>query len=101
MRSISGLGRTVLFVSHNMPAVGALCERTFLLEQGRLIKSGPTDDVLRDYHERYQGGANEDFRVVTSALHWRDSETEAPWTACATTKMSCSSLNLSLARRCQ
>jgi lipopolysaccharide transport system ATP-binding protein len=67
----SGLGRTVLFVSHNMPAVGALCERAFLLEQGRLIKSGPTDDVLRKYHERYQGGANEDFRVVTSALHWR------------------------------
>jgi lipopolysaccharide transport system ATP-binding protein len=61
----------VLFVSHNMPAVGTLCERVFLLEQGKLLKSGPTDEVLRSYHARYQEMANEDFRVVTPALRWR------------------------------
>jgi len=66
----SGSGRTVLFVSHNMAAVSALCERVALLEHGRLIKHGPADDVLRSYRERYEQG-NEDVRVFTPALRWR------------------------------
>ena len=70
MREVSsGFGSTVLLVSHKMPTVSALCEQVFLLEQGRLIELGPADEVLRNYHLRYQGG-NEDYRVVTSALRW-------------------------------
>ena len=65
----SGLGRTVLFVSHNIPAVSALCGRAFLLEQGRLVKSGRVNDVLGTYHEMYLGNT-ERFRVVTPALRW-------------------------------
>jgi ABC-type polysaccharide/polyol phosphate transport system ATPase subunit len=72
MREVSaGLGRTVLFVSHNMAAVSALCERAFLLEQGRLVESGSPDLVLRSYQQRFQTAGNEDFRMVTSALRWR------------------------------
>ena len=71
MREVSsGLGRTVLFVSHNMPAVSALCERAVLLEGGSLVKSGPVDTVVKTYHARYQAGS-EEFRVTTPALRWR------------------------------
>src|ERR1051325_4845604 len=42
-------GRTILFVSHNMKAIQTLCNRAILLENGRLIKDGPTKEVANDY----------------------------------------------------
>jgi lipopolysaccharide transport system ATP-binding protein len=42
-------GRTVLFVSHNMTAVQALCGRAIWLDGGRLVAEGPTDDVVARY----------------------------------------------------
>ena len=49
MGDVAREGRTVLFVSHNMPAVQALCSRTILLRQGTVAVDGPTGDVLREY----------------------------------------------------
>jgi ABC-type polysaccharide/polyol phosphate transport system ATPase subunit len=42
-------GRTLVFVSHDMSAIEALCERTVLLRQGRVVLDGPTGDVIRSY----------------------------------------------------
>jgi len=41
--------RTILFVSHNMEAVQGLCKRTMLLDKGKIIKIGPTKEVVRKY----------------------------------------------------
>jgi lipopolysaccharide transport system ATP-binding protein len=41
--------RTVLFVSHNMPAVQRLCNRCILLEQGRISRIGATPQIVGDY----------------------------------------------------
>ncbi|MCC6475247.1 MAG: ABC transporter ATP-binding protein, partial [Burkholderiales bacterium] len=49
MKDVSGQGRTVLFVSHNMTAVRSLCTRGLLLENGLLAKSGPIGDVIDQY----------------------------------------------------
>jgi homopolymeric O-antigen transport system ATP-binding protein len=50
MREVSsGEGRTVLFVSHNMAAVTALCKRAFLFERGRLVADGTSQDVVAKY----------------------------------------------------
>lgn len=43
-------GRTVLFVSHNMGAVGNLCEESILLKSGLIIKKGKTLNVLKEYY---------------------------------------------------
>jgi lipopolysaccharide transport system ATP-binding protein len=48
-------GRTVLFVSHNMAAVQALCSRAILLSEGRLVGDGATDAVVDQYMR--QGGS--------------------------------------------
>ena len=45
-------GRTVLFVSHNMGAVRALCQRAIYIDQGRIIADGDVDDVIDTYVER-------------------------------------------------
>ena len=45
MEEVGQEGRTVLFVSHNMPAVCRLCNRTILLDRGRLVDDGPSDQA--------------------------------------------------------
>lgn len=54
MTSILKGGTTVLFVSHNLHAVSELCQRSMLLEKGKLLACGPTDDVIRQYVGRAQ-----------------------------------------------
>jgi lipopolysaccharide transport system ATP-binding protein len=50
MKEISGKkGRTVLFVSHNLQALGNLCQRVFILEKGRLADSGPPTAMIARY----------------------------------------------------
>ena len=42
-------GRTVLFVSHNMTTINNLCRKSILLENGRIYKSGLTEDIIPYY----------------------------------------------------
>jgi len=49
IRDVSNTGRTVLFVSHNLSAVQALCTRAIMIQRGRLTMDGLPPDVLRAY----------------------------------------------------
>ena len=49
MEDISEHGRTVLFVSHNMPAVTRICPRTILLNRGGVLKDGLSHNVISYY----------------------------------------------------
>jgi lipopolysaccharide transport system ATP-binding protein len=49
MGDVARSGRTILFVSHNMAAVEALCSRAVLLREGRLVTAGPTREVVEHY----------------------------------------------------
>lgn len=49
MGEVAKEGRTVLFVSHNMSAVLKMCKNTILLHGGKLVSSGASDSVVRDY----------------------------------------------------
>jgi lipopolysaccharide transport system ATP-binding protein len=42
-------GRTVLFVSHNMAAVKSLCTRGIVLEHGKIVFEGNTDESVNYY----------------------------------------------------
>jgi lipopolysaccharide transport system ATP-binding protein len=42
-------GRTVLFVSHNMAAVSNLCEKSLILQNGSVLNSGLTRDIIEQY----------------------------------------------------
>lgn len=48
----SGEGRTVLFVSHNMAAVKALCNKSILLNKGLVEYSGNTNAVITEYFNK-------------------------------------------------
>lgn len=42
-------GRTILFVSHNMNAIQSLCKKCILLDKGKIVKIGLTDQVIKTY----------------------------------------------------
>lgn len=42
-------GTAILFVSHDLPAVGALCDRALLLERGRVLACGQPASVIAAY----------------------------------------------------
>jgi lipopolysaccharide transport system ATP-binding protein len=49
MGDVAQKGRTVLFVSHNMAAIQALCQRGILLESGKIGYSGEVSAVIDHY----------------------------------------------------
>jgi lipopolysaccharide transport system ATP-binding protein len=54
-------GRTVLFVSHNMPAILGLCQRAVLLDRGRIFLDGNAQEVVEAYLD---AGASRAAEVV-------------------------------------
>lgn len=42
-------GRTVILVSHQMPAIQNLCTRCIMMDKGRLIMQGATDEIVNSY----------------------------------------------------
>lgn len=46
---IKGENTTVLFVSHNLSAVKAICQRCILLQGGEIVSAGNTEEVVADY----------------------------------------------------
>ncbi|MGW6401002.1 ABC transporter ATP-binding protein [Streptomyces sp. NPDC055134] len=46
-------GLTIVMVSHDLSVVAALCERTAVLERGRVVEQGQTRDVLGSPEHRY------------------------------------------------
>ena len=66
MQDVSrGEGRTVLFVSHNMASVKALCKSGVLLENGTLKHTGKIDDVV-DLYINGNLHLSEDLAIITN-----------------------------------
>jgi len=74
IRYFKSQGTTLMLVSHDMGAIKTLCERTILLDNGLLIKDGPSQNVLDYYNsmiarktrdEKIQQTPSEAGRTVT------------------------------------
>lgn len=53
MRDVAKDGRTVLYVSHQMATVTALCTSAIFLSAGRLVHFGSVDEVLKLYRDSF------------------------------------------------
>jgi len=51
MSEVAGEGRTVLFVSHNLPAVISLCSRAVWIDSGHIQLDECTDEAISSYIE--------------------------------------------------
>jgi len=59
MGSAAGSGRTVLFVSHNMAAITALCSRALCLTDGTVVVDGRPQEAIAAYLANIQQAASE------------------------------------------
>jgi lipopolysaccharide transport system ATP-binding protein len=86
MKDVSGEGRTVLFVSHNMAAVKSLCKRGLLLEKGKLTFLGETDNTISRYLGSSSGILNykkdiansNGFYLIDAEVKARNKESSEP-----------------------
>jgi homopolymeric O-antigen transport system ATP-binding protein len=67
MSDVSRSGRTVLFVSHNLAAVGQLCQSALLLDHGRAASIGPAAEVVA----QYLSSGNRDGQIDLDAIRTR------------------------------
>ena len=52
MRSMIGGGTTVLYVSHSLESIKALCDTVVWLEHGKIIETGDSKVVCKHYLEK-------------------------------------------------
>ena len=64
MENVGREGRTILFVSHNMAAIKALCSTGIVLNKGQMIFQGGIEDAVG----QYLGPSNLD----RNEIHWDD-----------------------------
>lgn len=68
MRSVSGSGKTVLFVSHNMAAISALCQSAIWLKNGSLAMEKSNHELVIDKYMS-SGASSAGFVDLTD---WRE-----------------------------
>ncbi|MFH2008147.1 MAG: ABC transporter ATP-binding protein [bacterium] len=62
MENVTNVGRSVLFVSHNMDAISTLCDSAILLENGMITARGEASEIVQQYLSRVQQtGINADI----------------------------------------
>jgi ABC-type glutathione transport system ATPase component len=55
------LNMAMLFISHDLLSVASLCSRMAILQRGRIVETGPTEQMFRDPH-------SEDTRALLQAV---------------------------------
>jgi len=65
MEDVSGQGRTLLFVSHNLPSLKAICKTGILLQSGKLIQAGNIENVIDHYISLHQS-----FGRIIDGIHY-------------------------------
>ena len=64
MEDVTGEGRTVLFVSHNMGAIEKLCQKSIFLHQGKVTDYNRTRDIIESYLKSTKSKHNSRIRQV-------------------------------------
>ena len=78
MQNVADKGLTVLFVSHNMAAVQALCSRGICLSEGCVVNDASAADAVRSYVADFTNGAMQPLTVRTD----RKGDGQLRFTAC-------------------
>jgi lipopolysaccharide transport system ATP-binding protein len=66
MQQVSGDGRTVLFVSHNVGIIQQLCNVGIIIAGGKLLNSGPMQDCVRSYLSRGGDSNTAEFHIKSN-----------------------------------
>jgi lipopolysaccharide transport system ATP-binding protein len=65
MGEVAKEGRTVIFVSHNLAIIQALCDRGVLLERGEAVSDAPVREAIDRYLRTLERAASDDLLART------------------------------------
>jgi lipopolysaccharide transport system ATP-binding protein len=68
MKDVAGEGRTVLFVSHNLPSIRVLCNKCLYLDKGTVKSTGNTDSIISEYLARGIDYTSEESGIIPDNL---------------------------------
>ncbi|MFW9875002.1 MAG: ABC transporter ATP-binding protein [Candidatus Thorarchaeota archaeon] len=54
MKEVTEGGRTIIFVSHNMPAISKLCQKVMFLDEGKIKEIQEPDTVINHYLDSFK-----------------------------------------------
>jgi lipopolysaccharide transport system ATP-binding protein len=74
MAEVARAGSTVIFVSHNLATIQALCQRGILLEKGAVIADAPVDEAISQYLRGLERAASDDLLKREDRDGWGESE---------------------------
>jgi lipopolysaccharide transport system ATP-binding protein len=73
MAEVANAGSTVIFVSHNLATIQALCQRGILLERGGVIADAPVGEAVSHYLRAMERSASDDLLARKDRDGWGDS----------------------------
>jgi lipopolysaccharide transport system ATP-binding protein len=73
MAEVAKAGSTVIFVSHNLATIQALCRRGILLERGGVIADAPVDEAVSQYLRGLERSASDDLLTRKDRNGWKES----------------------------
>ncbi len=65
MAEVARAGSTVIFVSHNLATIQALCQRAILLERGSVVTDAPVEEAVTGYLRALERAASDDLLTRT------------------------------------
>ncbi len=74
MAEVANAGSTVIFVSHNLATIQALCQRGILLELGGVIADAPVGEAVSHYLRAMERSASDDLLARKDRDGWEDSK---------------------------
>jgi homopolymeric O-antigen transport system ATP-binding protein len=72
MGEVAREGRTVVFVSHNMAIIQALCRRGIVLDGGQVVEDGPVSAAVETYLRGLEQAMSQDLRSRTDRSGWQE-----------------------------
>lgn len=64
-QSVRELGTSLIMISHDLAVVAELCDRVYVMLNGRIVESGPTKDVFTTPREPYTEALLKSVRSLT------------------------------------
>jgi hypothetical protein len=58
MRQFKEMGKTIILATHSLADVASLCDRVLLLDEGKILRDGPTESVIRQYWQECEREQN-------------------------------------------
>jgi lipopolysaccharide transport system ATP-binding protein len=68
MKDVSGHGKTILFVSHNMPSIRLLCDNCMFMQHGSVVNFGDTEQIIAQYMKSEVSGQEEGSEIIPEGL---------------------------------